>query len=255
VPSDRMVRCDGVYPGIDLLYYGRQRKLEFDFVLSPGANPNVIKLGFEGVERISLDATGAAILQTGGGEIALQAPAIYQQANGEKRAVPGKYVLAGEHQIRFQMSSYDKAKPLVIDPVLSYSTYLGGSDEDFGLGMATDNEGNAYITGETLATDFPLSSPLQGGNRGDFDVFVSKLDPSGTRLVYSTYLGGFGDEHGLSVAVDSEGNAYVTGQTFRRIFPSSMLCGRWLAAGRTACHEVESMRRPGVLHIPYRKRR
>jgi hypothetical protein len=215
VPSYARVKYSGVYPGIDLIYYGNQRQLEYDIVVAPHADPRRIALGFDGVETMSLDPDGNLVLHTSHGDIAQHKPVIYQGMNGRRQKVDGRYVLRGKHGVGFEVADYDTSQALVIDPVLSYSTYLGGNGNDIGYAIAVDGAGNAYVTGVTTSTNFPGAgaSPIQSTWRGSNDVFVTKLNAAGTALVYSTYLGGSGGEIGYAIAVDSAGNAYVTGET------------------------------------------
>ena len=219
-----------LYPGVDLVYYGNQSgksvRLEHDYVVRPGSDPSSIRIAFEGVERIKLNESGDLVLHLpNGGELIQHAPVIYQESNGEKTAVSGRYVLHGgsseSPSVGFSIASYDSGKTLYIDPVLSYSTYLGGTDYDFANGIAVDSTGCAYITGWTYSADFPTKIPRQLGNAGGVDVFVAKLNAAGSALVYSTYIGGSGDDFGMAIAVDAAGVAYVTGYTDSTDFPVS----------------------------------
>src|SRR6266571_2575725 len=221
IPTYAKVTSHAVYPGVDLVYYGHQRQLEFDFVVAPGADPNAIRLQFEGPDRLEVDAQGNLVLHVASGAIRLPKPLVYQTANGARHAVSGRYVLTGPHQVSFLVAAYDTSQPLVIDPTLVYSTYLGGSGTDFGLGIAVDAAGSAYVTGATSSTNFPTASPLQAANGGGFDAFVSKLNAAGSGLVSSTYLGGSGGDGGSGIAVDAAGSAYVTGDTDSPNFPTA----------------------------------
>ncbi|MBI2829078.1 MAG: SBBP repeat-containing protein, partial [Acidobacteria bacterium] len=222
------VRYESVYPGVDLVYYGNQRQLEYDFVVAPGADPGAIKLAFEGARSIERDASGNLILRTAGGDLRMHKPVVYQEVGGVKRLIPGRYVVASKQQVGFHVAAYDRSKPLVIDPVLVYSTFLGGSGNDFGFRIAVDSAGNAYVTGGTDSTNFPgpggIAAPKLGSSAkgAGGDVFVTKLNPAGTALVYSTYLGGSGNDGGIGIAVDSAGNAYVTGTTNSADFPTTL---------------------------------
>jgi uncharacterized repeat protein (TIGR01451 family) len=213
------VEYRGVYPGISLVYYGNQGQLEHDFVVAPGAGPRKIRLGFEGARKLRLDANGNLVLTTGEGEVTLRAPLIYQEVDGVRRPVGGQYVLKGKRRVGFEVDHYDRLRPLVIDPVLVYSTYLGGNGNDLGNGIAVDASGSAYVTGYTIATDFPTMGANQM-DQASYDAFVTKLDPSGASLVYSTYLGGNSNDYGLGIAVDTSGSAYVTGSTDSTDFPT-----------------------------------
>ena len=225
VPTYARVHYEAIYPGIDLVYYGTQRQLEYDFVVSSGADPKAITLAFEGVDGVAIDALGDLVLRADGSEVRLRKPVVYQQHDGQRAVIPTRYVLKAEGQVAFEVAAYDATRPLIIDPVLVYSTYLGGSEEDDGFGIAVDAAGNAYVTGKTRSTDFPKTpgarQPTFGG--GSADAFVTKLDTTKTgpdSLVYSTYLGGNGEDIGYGIAVDADGSAYVTGVTGSTNFPT-----------------------------------
>jgi beta-propeller repeat-containing protein len=222
VTSYAQVRCGSVYPGIDLIYYGNQQQLEYDFVVSPGADPNAINLAFDGVDRMEVGAEGDLILHTDGYELRQRRPVTYQEMNGRRQEIANRYVLRGGRQVGFELAAYDPARPLVIDPVLGYSTYLGGTGADFAQAVAVDAAGNGYITGYTYSLDFPTASPLQPTPGGSVtpDVFVTKLNANGSALIYSTYLGGANSEFGFDIAVDQEGGAYLTGYTDSIDFPT-----------------------------------
>lgn len=217
VPTYRKVYYKDVYPGIDVVYYGNQRELEYDFVVAPGANPKAIKFTVAGAEKISLDETGSLLLNLKYGEVRLNKPVIYQLTDtGSRREVKGEYVIK-KNEIRFKVQAFDSGKPLVIDPVLSYSTFLGGGDSESASSIAVDSQGSAYVTGLTEGGTFPTTTGAfkttsQGGG-----AFVSKLDPTGSALVYSTYISS--NSSGRSIAVDASGNAYITGITTASDFP------------------------------------
>src|SRR6266480_1059482 len=218
VPTHAKVHYRAVYPGIDLVYYGNQRQLEYDFVVAPGADPERIVLGFQGAERLEINAEGELVLHAAGGAIRQQVPVIYQEINGVRTKIEGRYVLKDAHRVGFQVAAYDQSRPLVIDPTLVYATYLGGSGDEAGYSIAVDAQGAAYVTGTTTSTDFTAGCTdacmvLNGTLGGAQDAFVIKLDPTGSALVYSTYLGGSGLEAGSGIAVDAQGAAYVTGYT------------------------------------------
>jgi photosystem II stability/assembly factor-like uncharacterized protein len=221
VESFAKVRYEAVYPGVDLVYYGNQRELEYDFIVAAGADPGRIRLSFEGAQSIRIDAQGDLVLSTPAGKIRQHKPTVYQEVSGYKREVSARYVALEKNQIGFEVAHYDRSRPLVIDPVLSYSTYLGGSLGEIGYGIAVDSEGSAYVTGFTQSTNFPTVNPIQASDTGLGAVFVSKLNPSGTALVYSTYLGGSRRDEGRSIAVDAAGNACVTGITASTDFPTA----------------------------------
>ncbi len=223
VPAYARVRYRDVYPGVDLVYYGSQSQLEYDFVVGPGGDPAIIRVEFDGVEQMELEEGGGLVLRTANGELRQRAPVFYQQVGGTRREIAGRCVRQGERQIGFEVEDHDPSIPLVIDPLLTYSSFLGGRAGDVIHGIAVDASGNIYLTGSTESGNFPTASPFQSTNRGAPDAFVSKINAAGNALIYSTYLGGsgiFGDE-GSAIALDTTGNAYVTGFTSSRDFPIS----------------------------------
>jgi hypothetical protein len=247
VPTYAKVKYKGVYPGIDLLYYGNQGRLEYDFVVSPGADPRAIALSIDGADKMEIDAQGDLVLRAESGDVRLHRPLVYQPSprpgsfNPKSKIANPKFLDArfvirsssidnrqssinnSRFQVAFEIASYDPTKPLVIDPVLSYSTYLGGSRGDAANAVAVDADGNAYVTGSTTSIDFPTASPYQAYCSRAYncrDVFVTKLNAAGSSLVYSTYVGGDGYSWGHEIAVDSFGNAYVTGHTYSPYFPT-----------------------------------
>ncbi|MBC8123073.1 MAG: SBBP repeat-containing protein [Gemmatimonadaceae bacterium] len=225
------VRYQEVYPGIDLVWYGNQRQLEYDFVVAPGADPDRIRFKLSGADRIVLDEKGELVLHTPGGVMRQQKPRIYQQVNGRIQPVEGEYVLMGQ-EVGFRLASYDRGLPLVIDPILSYSTYLGGTGQDAGEKVVRDAAGNVYVTGSTTSTNFPVSSGAYDTTYGLVeDAFVTKLNATGTAVIYSTYLGGAAADSGFDLVVDSAGNAYVTGQTDSVNFPVTTGALQTTAAG------------------------
>ncbi len=219
VPAYARVIYRAVYPGVDLVYHGAQGQLEYDFVVAPGADPRAIRLVFEGADTLRLDAQGDLRLTTRAGELRFPRPVVYQETGGGRREVPGGYVVAGR-EVTFQVAAYDATRPLVIDPRLDWSTYLGGSVQDGGQGIAVDAAGAIYITGWAGSTDFPTAHALQPAPGGSDDVFVAKLSPDGSTLVYATYLGGSDLDLGFGIAVDAAGQAYVTGETRSADFPT-----------------------------------
>jgi uncharacterized repeat protein (TIGR01451 family) len=220
VSNYAQVEYHNVYPGIDLIYHGDQGQLEYDFVIAPGSDAHSIILNFPDTATLRLDAHGNLQLDSGSEELKLHKPAAYQVIDGDKRPVAAAYSLSGG-AVGFAIGDYDRTKPLVIDPTLSYSTYLGGSGEDRGQGIAVDASGAVYVVGQSASTDFATQNPFQSTSNGGFDVFVAKLNASGTGLVYSTFLGGTNDDFGAGIAVDGAGNAYITGQTDSPDFPLS----------------------------------
>ena len=228
VPTYARVEYQSLYPGVDLVYYGTQGELEYDLVVAPGADPRGIRLGFDTATGLGLDDAGDLLVQAPSGTLRWHQPLVYQEHDGQRQPVDGAFVLTDTdaHQVGFALGVYDPGRPLVIDPVLAYATYLGGSSTDRGRGISVDAAGNAYVTGDTLSTEFPTTpGSLQPSNSAA--AFVAKFDPSGN-LVYATYLGGFtcaddrclGDA-GTAIAVDLAGNAYVTGTTASLDFPTT----------------------------------
>ena len=208
-----------VYPGIDMVYYGNQGRLEYDFIVAPGADPRVIRLLFEGARRVRVGGRGDLILRTAVGEVRQQKPFAYQDADRVRTRIPARYIVAANNTVRIELGSYDKSKPVIIDPILVYSTYLGGSGGDSGLAIAIDSAGSAYVTGVTHSLNFPTTpGAFKTTTLTTNQVFVTKLNPSGAGPVYSTYLG---SGEGNDIAVDSAGNAYITGTTVAEDDPTT----------------------------------
>lgn len=227
VPNYEQVRYQAVYPGVDLIYYGNRQRLEYDFVVAPKADPKRIQLSFPGARKIRIDReNGDLKLDCVGGEVRFQKPVAYQVEDG-KTLVEARYVVKRGNQVSIAVGSYDVAKPLIIDPVFIFSTFLGGgSGYDLGSSIAVDAAGNAYVTGTTESPSFPTVHPLPAPNnalQGTENAFVSKLSfdsaTSKLSLAYSAYLGGSGGDTGSGIAVDADGNVYVTGFTGSANFP------------------------------------
>ncbi|MGA3299687.1 MAG: SBBP repeat-containing protein, partial [Candidatus Acidiferrales bacterium] len=232
VPAYSKVKYAGIYPGVDLMFYGNRRELEYDFVVAPGADPKSIALNVEGARKIHLDAHGNLLLDVIGGEVKFKKPDVYQDSNGSRREITGNYTITN-HEVRFAVADYDRSQPLTIDPVVIYSTYVGGSGNanggDMAMGIALDSAGDAYIGGITFSPDLKQvvgigaapASVSSGGSAG----FVAELNPTGTATLYLTYLGGTtgsGTQDGIqAIAVDSSRNIYVTGFTESSDFPLS----------------------------------
>jgi hypothetical protein len=220
VPLFARVKYESLYPGVDLIFHGSEGPLEYDLVVAPGASPDVIRIGFQGTGRLRLDESGDLILPVGDGEVVQHAPRIYQEVDGARRMIGGTFVLRGRREVGFAITgTHDPGRALVIDPVLSYSTYLGGASDDTAQAIAVDNSGSAYLAGSTFSSDFPLANAFQSTRRGYGDVFVTKIDPNGGALVYSTYLGGNEYDAAHGIAIDNSGSAYVTGTTSSTDFP------------------------------------
>ncbi len=208
------IRFESIYPGISLVYRGTQGRLEYDFVVAPNADPSRIRMSIEGADHLSLDRDGNLIIKTPGGEVVQKAPIIYQETHDTRHPVAGGYALLGKRSIAFKLAAYDRSAPLIIDPLLTYVSYLGGSGIDEGTAIAVDSTGAAWVTGETTSTDFPTTTnAFQPDNYGSSNVFITKVSPDGTALIYSTYAGGTGNDSPIGIGLDSFGNAYVTGFT------------------------------------------
>jgi hypothetical protein len=222
VPTFAKVKFMNVYPGIDLVYYGNQPQLEYDFVVAPGANPDRIRFDVSGAKRITKNSGGDLVFRTAEGTVEWRKPNVYQYRNGSRRRIGAEYTIRSGRFIAFDLDAYDSTRPLIIDPAVVYSTYLGGTAGDHPYGMGIDNFGNIYLSGYTTSLDFPTTAgAFQVSAPGDGDVFVSKMNSTGSDLVYSTYIGGTMQDQGLALAVDSSGNAYVTGQTSSTDFPTT----------------------------------
>jgi hypothetical protein len=263
------VKYAGVYPGVDLLYYGNQGQLEYDLVVAPGADPRAIRLdvatdlahvgaglvparGRRGRPQgapLRIDSQGDLVVKVGGDELRFHKPVIYQPATSssleprtDKLPIQGRYKLTGRNQVTFEVGSYDRTKPLVIDPVLSYSTFLGGSNADYALGIAVDAGGNAYVTGYSYSTNFPTTPGAFQTNCNahcqDGDAFVTKLNPTGSALLYSTYLGGSNQQNAYGIAVDTSGDAFVTGYTTSGDFPTTAGAYQTFCRGSGSCADV-----------------
>jgi hypothetical protein len=219
VPTYAKVKYEGVYSGIDLVYYGNQRQLEYDFIVAPGADPRRIEFDIRGAKRIRRDGHGDLVLRLGEDEIRWHKPLVYQEKGGTRQEIAAHYAITNKNRVGFEVAEYDPGRPLYIDPLI-YSTYLGGCCADVAFGIAVDSAGSAYVTGYTSSSNFPTKNPLQPANAGGGDTFVTKINPSGSALVYSTYLGGSGADLGRGIAVDSAGNAYVSGFTSSTDFPT-----------------------------------
>lgn len=221
----RSVRYEGVYSGIDLVYHGRSKRLEYDFVVAPQANPLNIAVQWSGTRAVRIGEDGSLVLVAGGAELRWEAPTIYQEIGGKRHTVEGGYRLLGGNRIGFHIGTYDSSRTLVIDPAVGFTASLRGSGDEAARGTAVDSAGNVYIAGYTSSRDLPITagvaqSSYAGGNVAFLpgDIYVAKYSSSGS-LIFLTYLGGSGDDVGFGVAVDAQGSAYVTGYTVSRDFP------------------------------------
>jgi hypothetical protein len=219
IPTYGRIEYKGVYPGIDLSYYGQKQQLEFDFRIAPGADPSDIRLAADPQHSLRIAKDGSLEIGKPGQEVHLFPPQIYQLEGGRRSMVQGGFVSAGNRTIAVKVSSYDHTKPLIIDPTLAYSTYLGGNGSDYSGGIVVDSQGDAYIVGQTSSTNFPNQNGYQSSGNADGVAFISALNSTGTALIYSTYLGGSGGDWGTSIALGPGGTVYVTGATMSSDFP------------------------------------
>ena len=224
LPTYASLTYSRLYPGVDLRYDGLDGQLKGTYFVAPNADPGAIRWRYDGASRVQLTADGSLeILQTTatGASIRLTeaAPIAWQELAGGRRPVSVRYGVAADRSIRFVVGAYDRSQPLIIDPTLAYSTYLGGSSNDFAYDIAVDSNGSAYVVGETASLNFPTLNPYQGTKAGGIDAFIAKLSPAGA-LVYSTYLGGSATDRAYGVAVDGSGNAYLAGSTGSTNFPT-----------------------------------
>ena len=220
VPNYEAIVYEDIYAGIDLKYYGNGWEMEYDFVIEPGADYSQIRIQYDGAKSLSVNNNGELVVETEWGKVTERCPVIYQVENDTRIALTGQYNMFDNKSFGFELTdNYDPNLPLIIDPVLEYSTYLGGSGSDDGSDIVVDASGNAYITGTTYSTDFPTEGAYQT-DQSQRDAFVTKLNSSGNGLVYSTYLGGSGYDYGYAITVDASGNAYITGKTYSIDFPT-----------------------------------
>ena len=269
VVNYRKVSYREVYPGIDLVYYGNQRQLEYDFVVAPGGDPGAIDVSLAGARKVRLDdQTGDLVLSTKGGDVRFHKPVAYQSEAEQRDYIESSFALDAKNHVTFQLGSYDHSKALVIDPTLGYSTYLGGTGNDYATSIAVDSTGSAYVTGYTASANFPTTTgsfqTTCGGGTScsstHINAFVTKLNSSGTALVYSTYLGGSTKDYGYGIAVDGSGDAFIVGTTYSLDFPVTagvLPAGLWwwqLCEWRCVHHGNKPDRlRAGVFHLSWRK--
>ena len=238
----------GLYAGIDMTYGGTSNRVKSEFLLAPGADPSQIRLEYTGIDSLSIDANGDLVIRGNGMEMREDAPTIYQamsvadaagqteqkQAQQMRIGVNGRYRLIGPRTVGFELDSYDRSRTLVIDPVISYCSYLGGSSLSSIMATALDSSANLYVTGWTESMDFQIAGAVQVANQGGVDAFIAKFNSTGTALLYATYIGGRGDDRGAAIAVDSSGQAYVTGSTASTNFPLAAPIRLALGGSKTA---------------------
>jgi hypothetical protein len=224
-----------LYPGIDLVYNVSGGTLKSEFLVRPGADPDSIRWRYDGGLSVGIDSLGALVAGMAGGEMREERPVLFQESGSGRVAVQGGFRARAGGWFGFSSGPYDRARTLVIDPILSYSTYLGGGGQDSARAIAVDAAGYAYVAGYTDSTDFPSAGPLQTKSGGGVDAFVAKLSPAGNALVYCTYLGGGWDDRAFSLATDASGSVYVAGWTYSPNFPTTPGARqRSLAGGRDA---------------------
>lgn len=243
VPTYGQIRYGNVLGGVDIIYYGTQGMLKRDILIAPGADPEKLKFQYSGQDSLSIDGAGNLVVKTATGTLLEAAPVCYQVIQGRQIPVVCEYVLLGESTIGFDLGAYDATYPLVIDPVLDFSTYLGGYWDDQGYAVAVDSFGSAYVTGKTWSTDFPITwwhSVYNDTNIGGYDVFVTKFEPDGLLLNYSTYIGGYNDDSGQGIAVDSAGNAYITGYTLSCNYPAVRAFQPTINSGCGPCSDADA---------------
>jgi hypothetical protein len=233
VPVYGGVAYRGLYPGIDMIYGANGRQLKSEFVVQPGSDPSRVRVRYLGAGELHLD-NGALVIQVGVNEIREQQPVVYQEAGEHRVLIEGRFVVNQDGSVGFSIGEYDHDRPLVIDPVLAYSTLLGGTGADAAQAIAVDSTGASYVTGYTDSYNFPTANPEQAFNAGGVDVFVAKISAAGNTLIYSTYLGGTADDRAYGIAVDSSGAAYVTGATTSTNFPVRNALQRTLLGGKNA---------------------
>jgi len=223
IPAFGAVTYENIYKNIDIKFYGNNKNIEHDVIVRPGGDPSAVRFAYKGIKGLQITENGGLNVSLTHGKIIEKRPVVYQEIGGKRVAVDGAYRLIkgdkGAFSYGFKVASYDKTKDLIIDPVLVYSTYLGGSGQDNANAIAVDSTGAVYVTGQTDSVNFPLLNPIQPILSGYMNIFITKLNPAGTSMVYSTYLGGSSGELGLDIAVDSAGNAYITGDTDSPDFP------------------------------------
>jgi hypothetical protein len=234
IETYRRIVYRGLYPGIEASYAGAHGEIKSEFVVAPNSSAAQIRLRYEDASSVSIESNGDLVVRGAGAELREKAPKIYQDLTAGRKSIEGRYRLLDLRTVGFEVGSYDSSQPLVIDPPVSYSTYLGGGSISSVTGIAADSSGNVYAAGWTESLNFPVTGAIQAGNHGGVDAFVAKLSSSGTALVYATYIGGNSDDRAAAIAVDSSGQAYVTGSTASPNFPLASPIRPSLGGGRDA---------------------
>ena len=216
-----------IYAGIDAVFYGNQQRLEYDFIVSPGASTEMIKLRIDGAQKVELAENGDLLIYTSKGLLRKHAPVAYQEKANVRRYVDVRFQLNTDNRVSFTVGDYDPAIALTIDPVFSFSSYLGGNKLDRAYSVATDSEGDIYIAGNTLSDNFPVKDAFQAAvappraGSGENDAFVTKIDAAGDGIIFSSYLGGDGTDLAYGIAVDGNKNIYLVGKTLSDNFPTT----------------------------------
>lgn len=219
IPTYAKVKYQEIYPGIDLIFYGNhQNLLEYDFMLAPGTDPSVIAFRYRGMDHWWIDEEGNLQLKIGEELFTQEAPIVYQKIDGERQRIGGEYRIEANGQMGFSIPAYDSDYPIIIDPVIRYSTFLGGALGDYGMAIDVDELGQAYVTGVSFSADFPTDAAFQNTLSGDADVLVTKLDAAG-QVLYSTYIGGAQADSGADIVVGDDQSVYITGYTNSRDYP------------------------------------
>lgn len=222
IPNYARVLYRQIYPGIDVAFYGNNGSVEYDLLLQPGAHADQIELDFAGADKLDVDGSGDLRIHTSAGVLVQHRPVVFQERDGKREVIAADYRVLKGSKVRLQLASYDRSRSLTIDPVLSYSTYIGGGSSDSVDAMAVDAAGNAYIIGTSHSTNWPVVGAYQSRMAGSVDAVIAKVNPQGTGLVYSTYIGGRrSNTYGRAIAVDASGNAYMAGYSSSDTFPTT----------------------------------
>lgn len=220
IPNYSRVRYEDILPGVDEVYYGNAGRLEFDLIVAPGINPRAIALKFSGEKRVRISQDGAVRVGAPGDAIKLLRPTVYQVEAGRKHFVAAEFVMLSRTRVGIRVGPYNRREPVIIDPTLAYSTFIGGTNGDTAVeGVAVDSSGDVYVAGWTSSTTFPIVGGYQTTGNANYAVFVAKLDPSAASVLWSTYLGGSGGDVGYGIALDQNTNVYVTGYSLSNDFP------------------------------------